>query len=126
MEMEHSSNKKFTTPNYGITTCPVDEWRIVIDVDKMEEKQHSRQLRKIPDWKQIMLEERMQAHKGNEAPLTDVEVIAIILYTGPMVSLPHSPPHTQWATFSPEIFYIGLLIILAFPVPLLYTREPAD
>ncbi len=34
-----------------------------------------------------MRKEQMQTYKGKEAPLTDVEVIAIILYTGPMVSI---------------------------------------
>ncbi len=93
MEMEHNSDLPFVTPNYNITTCPLNEWKIVINIDKSKETPYGRHHRTIPNWKEIVRKEKMQAQKGKEAlltdaPLTDVEVIAIILYTGPMVRTP--------------------------------------
>jgi hypothetical protein len=85
MELEHASTKEFTTPNYQITTYPAKEWKIVFNVDKKKEREYGRHRRSIPDWRLIMRKEKMQVQKGNEAPLTEVEVLAIILYTGPMV-----------------------------------------
>jgi hypothetical protein len=96
MELEHSSETEFMTPNYNIRTCAANEWRIVLNCEKSAEKEYrtgdSRHMRKIPDWKRIMLKEQRQLHKRKDAQLIDVEVIAIILYTGPMVS--HSHPQT--------------------------------
>jgi hypothetical protein len=86
MELEHASKITFSTPNYGIETTPAEEWRVVLECDTRAEKEYNRHMRRIPDWKQIMRKEQMQVRPGKEAPLTDVEVIAIILYTGPMVS----------------------------------------
>jgi hypothetical protein len=89
MELEHASKITFSTPNYGIETSPAEEWRVVLECDTRAEKEYNRHMRRIPDWKQIMRKEQMQVRSGKEAPLTAVEVIAIILYTGPMVS--HCP-----------------------------------
>lgn len=88
MEVEHASKATFSTSNYGIETCPAEEWRVVFECDTRAEKEYNRHMRRIPDWRQIMRKEQMQRHSGKEAPLTDVEVIAIILYTGPMVRQP--------------------------------------
>ncbi len=86
MAKEHSSTTPFITPNYGINTYPANEWRIVVECDTKVEQEYSRYKRKIPDWKSLLHEEsaRLRAN-SNEAHLTDVEIIAIILYTGPMV-----------------------------------------
>ena len=81
MEKEHKSKAKFTAPNYKIETCPSDEWRIVINVDKIFEKKYEGHQRIITDYKEIL-----KSEKAMKARLTDVEIIAIILYTGPMVS----------------------------------------
>ena len=86
MEQEHSSTVPFKTPNYDIETFPAQEWRIVVECDKKAEKKYNRHMRTIPDWKQIVSKEKTQVQMGKEAPLTYVEIIAIILYTGPMVS----------------------------------------
>ena len=90
MKHEHDSDVPFLTPNYNITTCPADEWKIVHEYDpalvKKVEAEYSRHKRKIPDWRRIVADEQRQL-EGNakESALTDVEAIAIILYTGPMV-----------------------------------------
>ena len=85
MAREHSSTESFTTPNYGITTCPSSEWKIVLECDTKVEQEYSRYKRKIPDWKLLLQKESACQAKSKGAHLTDVEIIAIILYTGPMV-----------------------------------------
>ena len=80
MEKEHKSKTKFTAPNYKIETCPSDEWRIVNNVDKSYEKKYEGHQRRIPDYKLLL-----RSEKAKKANLTEVEIIAIILYTGPMV-----------------------------------------
>jgi hypothetical protein len=80
MEKEHKSKTKFLAPNYKIETCPSDEWRIVINADKSYEKKYEGHQRKIHDYKELL-----NLQRSRDAKLTDVEIIAIILYTGPMV-----------------------------------------
>jgi hypothetical protein len=81
MEKEHKSKTKFLAPNYKIETCPSDEWRIVITGDKSYEKKYEGHQRKIHKFKELL-----ELQRSKDAKLTDVEIIAIILYTGPMVS----------------------------------------
>ncbi len=90
MKQEHTSDIPFITPNYNIATCPAEEWKIVFDYDpalvKKVEAEYSRHKRKIPDWRRIVADEQRQLEgDSKESALTDVEAIAIILYTGPMV-----------------------------------------
>ena len=81
MEKEHRSKTKFLAPNYKIETCPSDEWRIVITGDKSYEKKYEGHQRKIHKFKDLL-----KLQRSIDAKLTDNEIIAIILYTGPMVS----------------------------------------
>ena len=79
MEKEHKSKAKFTAPNYKIETCPADEWQIILNVEKEFEKKYEGHQRTIPDYKELLKSER-----AIQAKLTSSEIIAIILYTGPM------------------------------------------
>jgi hypothetical protein len=70
----------FTTGNYGITTTPKTEWRIVIDSDStIADMRHER---RIPDIKVMS-----QSKLALGARLQHFEVIAVVLYTGPMVRI---------------------------------------
>jgi hypothetical protein len=84
MEIEHCSKTGsdwgFQTTNYGIYTTPKLEWSIVVHHDiSNADMRHGRRLRKISE---VMAEECAII-----ANLTEAEVIAVVLYTGPMVSL---------------------------------------
>ena len=84
MEREHcnmpDSHVKFKTTNYGLTTCPADEWRIVKICDKRFEAStpHKRVIPRFQSLKKEALAQR--------ANLDEEEIIAVILYTGPMVT----------------------------------------
>jgi hypothetical protein len=109
MEMEHRTDKGcreyFVTNNYKIRTCPYEEWRITVLHDiptdmSPEATAHNRRF--------VPIAELMQVDVVIQAELTREEVIAVVLYTGPMVSCPchvyrpHQPmrPH-QHASTSP-------------------------
>jgi hypothetical protein len=87
MEREHcsmpDSRVKFKTTNYGLTTCPADEWRIVKLCDKRFEASapHKRVIPRFQSLKKEALAQR--------ANLDEEEIIAVILYTGPMVNYTH-------------------------------------
>ena len=71
---------EFTTSNYGITTCARKEWQYA--VEKVEVPAHQRvHGRRIPDLDILMKKDTVQ-----RANLQIIEAIAVILYTGPMVS----------------------------------------
>ena len=77
--MKGGFDLQFTTGNYHITTTPKAEWSIVRDIDDtLADMRHHR---RITDWRQSA-----RSSLAVEAGLKDFEVIAIILYTGPMVS----------------------------------------
>ncbi len=80
MENEHKSDSSFTTTNYRITTTPKAEWHAVIhgEVDPQNMKEH----RRIPN-----INELMQLKVTQDSRLQRCEVIAVVLYTGPMVPL---------------------------------------
>jgi hypothetical protein len=86
MEREHCSragcNTPITTTNYGLTTTPRREWMLVLG----EVEAESKELlfgRRIPCYKKLGDLEVAKA-----AGLIPVEIIAVVLYTGPMVSSP--------------------------------------
>ena len=89
MKSEHcdsfDSNQSFTTSNFGITTTPKEEWQIVVycDVSKAN-MQHGRKLQKIED---ILMQEQLN-QPNKESKLSRPEVLAVVMYTGPMVGLP--------------------------------------
>lgn len=79
MKREHSSNDSlFTTTNYGLETCPRDEWRYTVDgvPPPAEAMGHGRVLKPIDQY--------MSMHVTLQAGLTRPEVISLVLYTGPM------------------------------------------
>jgi hypothetical protein len=89
--MEHctgkGSDKYFVTNNYNIRTCPKDEWLMTVlhDLTKAkspESRAHNRRF--------VPIAELMQVEVAVQAQLTRAEVIAVVLYTGPMVSRPHA------------------------------------
>ncbi len=82
MEMEHchetGSDILFTTRNYGICSFARQEWDIVVRgcIPPPEHMHHGRILRDIG--------EMMQSDTVAKAKLRKAEVIAVVLYTGPM------------------------------------------
>jgi hypothetical protein len=83
MEMEHcqraGSSQVFETKNFRISTTPVAEWEIVKRTRQPPDDPSG--TRRIPN-----IEELMSLDTAKEAKLIEAEVIAIVLYTGPMVS----------------------------------------
>ena len=71
--------------NYGILTWPCKEWCIVVDGDPVPLADR-RDNRHIP-----IVSELLQQPHVVESKLTKPEVIALILYTGPMVRLLQLP-----------------------------------
>jgi hypothetical protein len=83
MEAEHRSraaaNIEFETNNYQIKTTPSNEWMIVVGEMKCPEHQMGFN-RRFQD-----IEHLLSLSITKEANLQKAEVIAIVLYTGPMV-----------------------------------------
>ena len=81
MKAEHchrkDSRKLFTTKNYGISTCSYNEWYIVEagDTDTAD----MRSGRRVPS-----IQELLELPVAQNANLSREEVMALILYTGPM------------------------------------------
>jgi hypothetical protein len=83
MKAEHCSmggfQLFFEISNYNIQTCPANEWAITVGADYTNaDLRHERRLEKI--------EQLMQKEVVLSSKLIRCEVIAIVLYTGPMVS----------------------------------------
>ncbi len=82
MQAEHCSSgghhTYFETGNYHINTCPANEWAITVD-EKFEfaVTSHRRKL--------VRIKELMKKEIVRSANLKRCEVIAVALYTGPMV-----------------------------------------
>ncbi len=85
MEMEHcrkaDSRIQFTTPNYNITTTPEKEFELVKDAEKA--KAVSQGARRV-----LFYEDLLKIEVVKRAGLTVPEIIALQLYTGPMVLSP--------------------------------------
>ena len=95
MRFEHRSNENFTSQNYQLTTNPAEEWRTVKECDQSKVSTGSGG-RMIPSYKALFEKEKERQERDAEskedgaegrssAALTEAEIIAIILYTGPMV-----------------------------------------
>jgi hypothetical protein len=78
------------TENYKITTCPEDEWNLVFEPDKGRREELIKKARKegkmdhgrvIPDLAQLA--ELPLVTK--DPKLIKPEIVAVVLYTGPMV-----------------------------------------
>ncbi len=82
--MKAGFDYNFESPNYHIETNPLKEWRITADgqhhLAAAADMLHDRQFPCIC--------KLMNLDRALTAKLERCEVIAIVLYTGPMVSLP--------------------------------------
>ena len=104
MEAEHTSmtgcEMQFTTRNYGITTTPKAEWAVVVKGEKPC-AQHMLHGRVVPS-----VDDRLQCAQARRAGLRREEVIAVVLYTGPMYMIYNcvlarwSNPPSLWQTLS--------------------------
>ena len=87
MEMEHctgkGSHEYYVTNNYKIRTCPYDEWCLtdLHDLSKATSPEATAHKRIF-----VPIAELMKVEVAVQAGLTRHEVIAVVLYTGPMVS----------------------------------------
>ena len=85
MQAEHCSKAgcdiPFTTSNYSITTTPTQEWKFVVDMESAgADMRHGRRV--------LSLDELSKHDVAVMAKLWRVELIAVVLYTGPMVRYP--------------------------------------
>jgi hypothetical protein len=88
MEAEHCNSKDslivFTTGNYNINTWPLKEWLFAIKCEfDPAHMDHGRVVRNVDQ----LMEEHNKLVPSEGAKLTRPEVIAVVLYTGPMVSI---------------------------------------
>ena len=72
---------EFTTPNYNIKTTPLNEWRYICGDDNCPrvpcpDMDYGRRI--------VSIEELLEKPLAIKAKLTRAEVIAVVLYTGPM------------------------------------------
>ena len=82
MKLEHTRNTTtFTTGNYNITTCPAEEWAYVVDrkTPKEEDMNNGRNIKTI--------DSLMDLELTKSAELSKAEVLAVVMYTGPMFQL---------------------------------------
>jgi hypothetical protein len=89
MRAEHCTKAGSTTPftslNYCVTTTPAKEWAYVVDRARcpIQDMDHDR---RIPD-----IDELQQLQMAKDARLRRFEILAVVLYTGPMVRSPLAP-----------------------------------
>jgi WD40 repeat protein len=80
MRLEHCEragcDKEFKSSNYGIVTSPKSEWSYVVDNIACPDMGHQRRL--------VSIKDLMQKHVCKHAKLCEEEVIAVVLYSGPM------------------------------------------
>ena len=83
MRAEHCTNDgsklSFTTPNYAITTTPENEWMLTVEGRLCHESEMTNG-RILPDINALS-----ECPAAKKASLTKMEVVAVVLYTGPMV-----------------------------------------
>ena len=112
MRREHCSKEgcdhMFVTSNYNIETCAKREWFIV--VDKRDDLADMGNKRRLLDISELMLLPMVQKSR-----LTRHEVIAVVLYTGPMVTFRNL---ARTLSFLADIFAAyGLSSSLSFTAP---------
>jgi hypothetical protein len=88
--VKYGATEAFTTTNYYITTTPADEWRVVITGNCSPDLMSHGRI--IPSIDGILA-----GHLAQQAGLTRPEVIAVVLYTGPMVRVPRFHPSPRWS-----------------------------
>lgn len=96
MHAEHCtkacSDVEFTSSNYAITTTPRREWAFVVDMEVAgADMRHGRRA--------VSLDELGQLDTARAANLCRVELIAVVLYTGPMVGWPALPSSLHASRF---------------------------
>jgi hypothetical protein len=83
MRQEHCEragcNVEFTTGNYKITTTPRQEWQYIVENVPCPDMRHKRRL--------VPISELLQLDSSKAAKLCEEEVVAIVLYTGPMFQI---------------------------------------
>jgi WD40 repeat protein len=83
MRQEHCERAgcdvQFTTGNYKITTTPRQEWQYIVESVPCPDMGHERRL--------VLISELLQLDISKTAKLCEEEVIAIVLYTGPMFQI---------------------------------------
>jgi WD40 repeat protein len=83
MRQEHCERAgcdvQFTTGNYKITTTPSQEWQYIVESVPCPNMGHERRI--------IPISELLQLDSSKAAKLCEEEVIAIVLYTGPMFQI---------------------------------------
>ena len=84
MAKEHSSTEEFKTLTYNILTSPAAEWGIVVEKRPISEE-HKKSGRAVRDFAALLCSEKMKP-QDQRAGLREEEIIAVILYSGPMVS----------------------------------------
>ncbi len=82
MEKEHDCDRPFETQTYKINTSPIKEWNYVVKQEKVQEGEMVG--RRIRDFNELLTLDK-QKPANMQARLIGEEIIAIILYTGPMV-----------------------------------------
>ena len=84
MEREHChgklSNHSFKSANFKIETCPAKEWAYVLGKEGCPASQMI-EGRRMPS-----IERLMELDETVKAKLIQAEIIAVVLYTGPMVN----------------------------------------
>jgi hypothetical protein len=101
MEAEHCTksghNHVIETPNYKVQTCADTEWNLVIKREGKTLEEYKEMLREFPSvglgpahhGRRIPdLNELLQLEESKQANLIKCEVLAIVLYTGPLVGRP--------------------------------------
>ena len=92
MKLEHCTragcDTLVRTTNYGLITTPRREWELVLG-EKTAEAEDLQFDRRIPCYKKLG-----DLDAAKTARLTPAEIIAVVLYTGPMVSGPQGE-HTR-------------------------------
>ena len=83
MRQEHCERAgcdvEFTTGNYAITTTPKKEWQYIVDNAAGRDMGNNRRL--------ISISELFEKKASQDANLRKEEIIAIVLYTGPMFQI---------------------------------------
>jgi WD40 repeat protein len=83
MRQEHCERAgcdvQFTTGNYNITSTPRQEWQYVVENVPCPDMRHKRRL--------VPISELLQLDICKTAKLCEEEVVAIVLYTGPMFQI---------------------------------------
>jgi hypothetical protein len=84
MKLEHCrpdvGSWEFTTTNYAVTTTPRKEWELVVSGTVKPDQESFRNGRQIPS-----IDNLQQLNLTTTAGLRREEVIAVVLYTGPLV-----------------------------------------